>query len=224
MVASFAAASPAGASTLYACVKKNGSAHLFSHKPNCKKGESKLAWNTPGPAGKNGTNGAAGANGKNGAAGSNGTNGTNGVAGQPQKGFVFNSTLAANFEPPTVSTLFSVSGVTVKLLCFNFIANIAKLEASGPAGSRAETGMVVTNEKSEAPGVTQEPVKDVAVGPADTTILQLTSNTSGTLRNIAHVNGSILTSTALVVFDAFMSTGPNPEGCIARGGAFSIPL
>jgi hypothetical protein len=72
-----ATASQAGAATYYACVKKNGSAHIYSKKPKCKKGESKLSWNSLGPAGKNG------ANGKNGTNGTNGTNGANGAAGAP---------------------------------------------------------------------------------------------------------------------------------------------
>jgi hypothetical protein len=65
----FGGAIPADGSTLYACVKKHGSAHLFGKKPKCHKGESKLTWNTPGPAGANGTSGA---NGKDGAPGTNG--------------------------------------------------------------------------------------------------------------------------------------------------------
>lgn len=68
-VTAFAAASQAQASTLYACVKKNGTARIYSKKPKCKKGESKLSWNTTGPAGKNGANGS---NGSNGSAGTNG--------------------------------------------------------------------------------------------------------------------------------------------------------
>lgn len=63
-------ASPsASASSLYACVKKNGSAHVYAKKPKCKKGESKLSWNSQGAPGKNGTNGT---DGKEGAAGKEG--------------------------------------------------------------------------------------------------------------------------------------------------------
>jgi len=80
----------ASASTLYACVKKSGTAHIYAKKPKCKKGESKLSWNTAGPAGKNGANGA------NGGGGANGTNGVNGQdltshtplpSGQSESGF-----------------------------------------------------------------------------------------------------------------------------------------
>jgi hypothetical protein len=79
LFAVLATASQAGATTYYACVKKSGNAHIYTKKPKCKKGESKLSWNNVGPAGRNGGNGA---NGKNGANGTNGTNGTNGSKGQ----------------------------------------------------------------------------------------------------------------------------------------------
>lgn len=75
LLAAFAVASQAEASTLYACVKKSGTARVFTKKPKCKKGESKISWNAEGPAGKNGANGASGTNGTNGTSGTNGTNG-----------------------------------------------------------------------------------------------------------------------------------------------------
>jgi hypothetical protein len=90
LFAALAATSQASASTLYACVKKNGSARVFSKKPKCKKGETKLSWNNEGAAGKNGLNG------NNGLNGLNGTNGTSGKdltthtplpSGQSQSGF-----------------------------------------------------------------------------------------------------------------------------------------
>lgn len=81
LFAALATASQAGAATYYACVKKNGSAHIFTTKPKCKHGESKLSWNNVGPAGRNGSNGLNGANGKNGANGANGTNGKEGAPG-----------------------------------------------------------------------------------------------------------------------------------------------
>ncbi len=69
--------SEAGASTLYACVKKKGgTARFVNARTNCRRGETKLAWNTQGVPGRNGSNG------KNGAAGKNGTNGKNGTDGK----------------------------------------------------------------------------------------------------------------------------------------------
>jgi hypothetical protein len=77
----------AGASTLYACVKKSGTARFVSARTRCRRGEAKLSWNTQGVAGKNGspgkngTTGKNGANGKNGASGKDGTNGKDGANG-----------------------------------------------------------------------------------------------------------------------------------------------
>ncbi len=69
LLAAFAAAPQAEASTLYACVKKGGTVKVFTKAPKCKKHETKISWNSVGPAGKNGTNGT------NGTSGTNGTNG-----------------------------------------------------------------------------------------------------------------------------------------------------
>jgi hypothetical protein len=81
LFAALATASQAGAATYYACVKRNGSAHVFAKKPKCKRGESKISWNSQGPAGRNGLNGINGAPGSNGKNGTNGTNGAEGPAG-----------------------------------------------------------------------------------------------------------------------------------------------
>jgi len=75
MLAALATAPQADAATFYACVKKDGTAHIFTKKPKCKKHETKLSWNATGPAGTNGTNGTHGSNGTNGTNGSNGNNG-----------------------------------------------------------------------------------------------------------------------------------------------------
>ncbi len=71
IVAALAAVPAAQASTLYACVSKSGTAHVYTKKPKkCKSKKEKLvSWNTVGPAGKNGANGTNGANGKDGANG-----------------------------------------------------------------------------------------------------------------------------------------------------------
>jgi hypothetical protein len=71
----------AQAASIFACKKKNGSIRIVSSRTKCKKGESRLVWNTQGPAGKNGANGRNGANGANGGNGANGANGKEGVAG-----------------------------------------------------------------------------------------------------------------------------------------------
>jgi len=80
LLAAFAMAPQAEASTIYACVKKkSGSARVFTKKPKCKKGETKISWNTEGLAGNNGTNGTNGTNGKEGVAGKEGKEGANGA-------------------------------------------------------------------------------------------------------------------------------------------------
>ncbi len=71
----------AHASTLYACVKKNGAARLFVSKPRCRRAERRVFWSVDGPPGPRGLNGASGKNGRNGTNGTNGTNGANGVDG-----------------------------------------------------------------------------------------------------------------------------------------------
>jgi hypothetical protein len=77
LLSGLAAAPQAGAATLYACVKKKGgTARFVNARTNCRRGETKLSWNTQGLPGRNGSNG------KNGAAGKNGTNGKNGADGK----------------------------------------------------------------------------------------------------------------------------------------------
>jgi hypothetical protein len=76
LLAAFAAAPQAQAATIYACVKKKGgTARFVSKSAKCKKGESKISWNSEGPAGKNGASGASGASGANGKDGAPGANG-----------------------------------------------------------------------------------------------------------------------------------------------------
>ncbi len=226
MTAVLAAAPQAQASTLFACVKKTGAARVFSKKPKCKKGETLLSWNSKGAAGKNGVNGINGAAGKEGTPGkngTNGTNGTNGAAGQPQKAVTFSATLAAAFESPPSAPLFNLGGVSAQLVCFNFIGNFSFIEAATSAGF-AQTGMAVSDSSGKSPEVAQEPVREATLTSSFTQIIKLSSNTKEPLANIAHVNGSIMTSTSVVLWDAFLRTGANPAGCTIRGTALTIPL
>jgi len=75
MAALLATSSPAGADTIYACKKPNGTLRIVSKATRCKRRQKKLSWNTQGPAGANG------ANGSNGSNGANGQNGARGPAG-----------------------------------------------------------------------------------------------------------------------------------------------
>jgi hypothetical protein len=216
LVGSFAVASSASASTLYACVKKSGSAHVFAKKPKCKKGETKLSWNSNGAAGKNGTNGANGSN------GANGTNGKEGAAGQPQKAASFSS--SATGAGPTVTTLASLGGVTIRTECISFLgAAILELEAAAPAGSRAETGVLALNTAGTAPEVAQENlINDVALTPAFAKIGKLTGNLKAPFGNVAHLTGSITTASGVVFIDLF-EEALSPGTCTVRGSAFAIP-
>ena len=65
-----AAASAAGATTIYACAnKKSGAMRIVSAKAKCRRGERKLSWSSAGPAGPAGAPGAPGAAGAPGANG-----------------------------------------------------------------------------------------------------------------------------------------------------------
>jgi hypothetical protein len=137
MASAFVASSQAQASTLYACVKKNGTARIYSKKPKCKKGESKLSWNTTGPAGKNGTNGTNG---------TNGINGTNGaVAGYfaQQAGIGLNGSFQAlkGLEKKLPAGSFLVS-VNVQLNGFANAGGAAMVQCeliATPTGGKATT-------------------------------------------------------------------------------------
>jgi len=76
-----AAAPQADAGTIFACVKKNGSARLSTKTLTCKKGESKLSWNTEGKSGSSGPNGPAGVTGAAGPKGVTGATGAKGATG-----------------------------------------------------------------------------------------------------------------------------------------------
>lgn len=217
LLIALATAARASASTIYACEKKKGgSIRIVSEKAKCKKSEKKLSWNVQGPAGKNGLNGKDGTNGKN------GENGKEGAPGQPQKAVAFETVQESSIEPHAVP-LFELGGAAVRLSCVFFIANFNIIEAAAPSGSHATTGLVATNSENKAPEVASESVESVALTPTPTKIVELTSNVKEPYTNKGHVNGSITTPTAVVLFDAFLQTGPNPSGCTVSGVAFSIP-
>jgi hypothetical protein len=81
LLAAFAVAPSANAATLYACVKKNGNAHIYAKKPKCRKHETKLSWSTQGAAGLRGAQGLPGSAGATGPEGKVGPLGQTGPAG-----------------------------------------------------------------------------------------------------------------------------------------------
>ena len=77
-----ASAPQAEAGTIYACVKKKtGAARFVTKAAKCRKGETRLTWNTQGPAGNNGAKGLNGINGTNGIGGLGGKEGATGPRG-----------------------------------------------------------------------------------------------------------------------------------------------
>src|ERR1700719_1074924 len=109
LLAALVSASEAGASTLYACVKRDGTAHIYIKKPRCKKRETKLSWSSEGPAGRNGASGANGVNGKEGLQGPIGPQGPGATT------FTYDAVASAT---PTRVTVGTVPGGTVSADCF----------------------------------------------------------------------------------------------------------
>jgi hypothetical protein len=72
LIGMLVAAAPSHAATMYACVKHNGDAHIYTHKPRCRRGEKRISWGADGPAGRNGEPGAKGDPGPRGEAGAGG--------------------------------------------------------------------------------------------------------------------------------------------------------
>ncbi len=218
IVAAFAAVPAAEASTLYACVTKTGTAHVFTKKPKkCKsKTEKLVSWNTVGPKGAGGTNGTNGTNGKDGA---------KGEAGQPQKAVSFN--VSSNFgSSPITTPLFSIGGVSVNLTCASFVVAIPEIEASAAAGGFSEIGAVITNSEGKKPEIEQsQTIFDVPLSASPAIIMKITANTKAPLANIAHIDGSLSTPTGVVFIDAFVEANePGATACTVKGSAFTIPV
>jgi hypothetical protein len=101
----------ANAATIYACVKKGtGSARFTSKRAKCRKGETRLSWNSLGPAGPAGSRGAPGAQG---APGSLGAAGPQGVPGPGARV----ATLTTASSNPATQTLFSYGGDSIGATC-----------------------------------------------------------------------------------------------------------
>src|SRR5277367_1238691 len=78
----FATAPQAGASTIYACVKKkDGTVRVVSKATRCNRREPKKSWNRSGPTGARGAVSANGVSGTNGISGLNGASGVTGATG-----------------------------------------------------------------------------------------------------------------------------------------------
>lgn len=216
MLAGTFAAQRAGAATYAACIakkgKKKGQVRIVSAKKKCRKSERKISWNSSGVPGTPGTPGTPGANGQN------------GVPGQPQKATSFSVASDVVFLGSKFTQAFTLGDVSVRMACSNaLVANIVAVQATGPAGSTAQTGMVATRLDNSATQAAQSAVQSKGVA-TNTEIVTLVSNSAGELTNIGYVHGSIVTPTQVVVFDAYVRVGPSsPTACQLKGSAFAIP-
>jgi hypothetical protein len=134
-MAAFAAVPAAQASTLYACVTKSGTAHVYTKKPKkCRSKKEKLvSWNTAGPAGKNGING------------TNGSNGVNGI-----NGAVAGFSATESGGQYVNGTLTQIPGLVKTLPAGSFIASTS-LEFNGYAES-APSGTIIECQFSDNAG------------------------------------------------------------------------
>jgi len=228
LLAALLIAPRAEAATIYACQKKKGGAiRIVGPKVKCKKKTEKtLKWNSSGTAGKNGKNGTNGSNGANGQNGANGTNGTNGAPGQPQKSLFFDvASDNGGFLSNIFTNVITVGDVSVRMACGNFIANILGIEATGPAGTRSQTGLVATRTDDTATQAQQTQVQRDDV-TTNTSIGVLVTNTSGTLPNKASFTATIKSPTQVVFLHGYLEVGtaPSPTACQFQGSAFAIPV
>lgn len=145
----------AAASTIFACVKQHGgTTHLVSKTAKCKKGETKLSWNSQGPRGANGSQGAAGSPGTPGSQGHEGPQGPGATS--------FTATLP---EGTIGAVLIKLSnGLVVSATCFKGNVQPAietpganNLDASGtsteeglirPIDSVAGSGIIISSKTS----------------------------------------------------------------------------
>jgi len=146
LLAALAAAPQAEAQTLYACVKKDGSAHIFTKRPRCKRHEAKLSWNRAGTNGAAGKEGAPGKEGKEGAAGKNGA-----VA-----GYAAAQTSSSNLVG-TKETVVQIPGLSKALPAGSFIvsANIRIEGASETAGAEVGAFCELVDTPSSGPATRQ---------------------------------------------------------------------
>jgi hypothetical protein len=156
-----AAAPAASAATLYACVnKRTGAARVFTRKPSCRKHETRVSWNTQGPAGKTGVPGKNGTTGKTGPSGKNGTNGTDGSNGAAN-GYYASATEFAEF---TGKTEFTVLGEAVPAGSYivsakTVVSSSAKLSTRAASVCELLVGGVVADTAGWDAGLVEESAK-----------------------------------------------------------------
>jgi hypothetical protein len=191
LLAAFAAAPQAEASTLYACVAKGGNVKVYTKAPKCKKHETRISWNSVGPAGP------AGKNGTNGTNGSNGINGTNGaVAGYSavqSKGIAF-----TKLESNQANTLI----LSKSLPAGSYIASGSVTLTASQAGKNGEGGSALTTYVDMSCTMADTPVSGSAV--SDTSFWSGFTNIPVII--IAIGNGSLSFNMAITTTTASTAT------------------
>jgi hypothetical protein len=162
-------AAGADASTIYTCKKKNGTIRIVSKSAKCKKGETKLSWNSVGPSGKDGATGATGAIGKEGKEGKEGKQGKEGLPGESATNLF--AVVAASGALERGSGALSASKLSTGQYQVQFAQGIGACAWLGTVGTIGFGG--------EEPGDI-----DLAgrVGTTDTLFIETRSN-GGTLEN-----------------------------------------
>jgi len=194
-----------------------------------------------GPAGSPGTQGATGAQGIQGPLGAQppgrtgpegviGERGATGTAGAP--GGASAVTFSASVTPPNVEAtahLFSLpGGLSAQLFCLRAIFTFGGIDVFAPTGSRAEARLVAINPRGEPPETTSDLIEDVQLNPEGELIALLLSNTpahENVESNRAHIDGTILTESAVIHLDAFLQVAPlgSPRTCTVHGSAADYP-
>jgi hypothetical protein len=222
LLSALSLAAQANASTIYACVKKKtGAARIVNQKVKCKKGESKLSWNTQGAAGKNGSNGANGSNGSNGI-------GSEGPAGQPQKAFKFSAGENASVSPTPIA-LFSADGINYTFVCqTEFIFPVGLIDAVGSPGTSYDSGVFGRPQGSETTSEdikTEVNVRTIGATQEAIAYTGLTGqNKAGELEQYGMWTVTVEGPTSMTWIHLWMDTGASSgPTCKVHGTAITVP-
>jgi hypothetical protein len=143
------AAPQAGAATVYACVnRQTHTARIFTRLPVCRRHETRVAWNTQGPAGRNGATGKTGPAGRTGPPGKTGISGTNGTDGANGAAAGYSASQPASVE---FTGKKEVIILTKALLAGSYIVS-AKTVVSSTAATAGVRAAVVCELLDGGPG------------------------------------------------------------------------
>jgi hypothetical protein len=192
-----------------------------------------------GPRGPVGAGGAAGATGTSGTSsaggaadpGLTGPTGPTGAAGQPQSALALDvDSKASNnveFKPQSVRVL-KTAELSVYFFCGSvpFAGNtLGGISVTGPAGGRAEMGLVVTNESGATPEL-QMPnlVRTIQLGiEPEEELAALLTNNNAPKKNEGYVHATITAPGEFVYIEGYLSVSPAAPECTLHGSAFTVP-